>query len=107
MPWYKGENIIPLLENLFENLDVNEGYSMALHTNYNPLTLQCLEAVKGRRRPMIQLFVDENTPEEIWQAAFDSLRTGNGQPAFYNPNGMLEGLAKKIPELTEADLQKF
>lgn len=107
MPWYKGENIIPLLENLFENLDVNEGYSMALHTNYNPLTLQCLEAVKGRRRPMIQLFVDENTPEEIWQAAFDSLRTGNGQPAFYNPNGMLKGLAKKIPELSEADLQKF
>ena len=107
MPWYKGENIVPLLENLFDNLDVNEGYSLALHTNYDPLTLQCLEAVKGRRRPMIQLFVDESTPREVWQKAFESLRTGNGQPAFYNPKGMLGGLAKRIPELTEADLRKF
>lgn len=107
MPWYQGEDIVALLENLFDNLDVNEGYSLALHTNYDPLTLQCLEAVKGKRRPMIQLFVDENTPEEIWCKAFASLRTGNGQPAFYNPKGMLGGLAKKIPELTEADLRKF
>ena len=107
MPWYRGENIVPLLQNLFDNLDVNEGYSLALHTNYDPLTLQCLEAVKGKRRPMIQLFVDENTPQEVWQKAFESLRTGNGQPAFYNPKGMLGGLAKKIPELTEADLRKF
>ena len=107
MPWYQGENIVPLLENLFDNLDVNEGYSLALHTNYDPLTLQCLEAVKGKRRPMIQLFVDETTPEEVWKKAFESLRTGNGQPAFYNPKGMLGGLAKKVPELTEADLRKF
>lgn len=107
MPWYKGENIVPLLENLFDNLDVNEGYSLALHTNYDPLTLQCLEAVKGKRRPMIQLFVDENTPTEVWQKAFESLRTSNGQPAFYNPKGMLGGLAQKVPELTEADLRKF
>lgn len=107
MPWYRGENIVPLLENLFDNLDVNEGYSLALHTNYDPLTVQCLEAVKGKRRPMIQLFVDENTPEEIWQKAFESLRTGNGQPAFYNPKGMLGGLAEKFPELTPEDLRKF
>lgn len=107
MPWYRGENIVPLLENLFDNLDVNEGYSLALHTNYDPLTLQCLEAVKGRRRPMIQLFVDENTPEEIWSKAFESLRTGNGQPAFYNPEGMLGGLANRIPGLTREDLRKF
>lgn len=107
MPWYKGENIVPLLQNLFDNLDVNEGYSMALHTNYDPLTLQCLEAVKGKRRPMIQLFVDENTPDEIWKKAFESLRTGNGQPAFYNPKGMLGGLAERIPELSEDDLRKF
>lgn len=107
MPWYRGENIVPLLENLFDNLDINEGYSMALHTNYDPLTLQCLEAVKGKRRPMIQLFVDETTPEEVWKKAFESLRTGNGQPAFYNPKGLLGGLAKRVPELTEADLRRF
>jgi len=107
LPWYKGENIVPLLQNLFDNLDINEGYSMALNTDYNPLTLQCLEAVKGKRRPMIQLFVDEDTPQEIWDAAFASIRTGNGQPAFYNPKGLLGGLQKRIPELTEEDLKRF
>lgn len=107
MEWYKGENIVPLLENLFDNLDVNEGYSMALHTHYDPLTLQCLEASKGRRRPMIQLFVDENTPAEIWQKAFEVLRTSNGQPAFYNPKGLLGGLEKRIPGLTREALRKF
>lgn len=106
-PWHKGENIVPLLENLFENLDVNEGYSLALHTGDTGLALQCLEAVKGRRRPMIQLFVDENTPAEVWDAAFASIRTGNGQPAFYSPSGLLGGLEKRIPELTAEDLKKF
>lgn len=27
--FYNGEDIVPLLENLFDNLDANDGYSMA------------------------------------------------------------------------------
>ncbi|MBQ3134595.1 MAG: hypothetical protein IJB75_02145 [Oscillospiraceae bacterium] len=107
LPYFNGENIVPLLENLYDNLDINEGYSMSLHTNYTPLTLQCLEAVKGRRRPMIELFVDETTPSEVWEKAFEAIRTSCGQPAFYNPKGMLGGLQKKFPELTEEDLRMF
>lgn len=107
LPYFHGENIVPLLENLYDNLDCNNGYSMSLHTNYSPLTLQCLEAIKGRRRPMIQLFVDKSTPQEVWDKAFEAIRTACGQPAFYNPQGILGGLKKRFPELTDADLKMF
>lgn len=94
--FYNGENIVPLLENLFDNLDRNNGYSMSLHTDYNELTIQCLKAVKGKRRPMTELFVDENTPDEIWNTAFNVIRSGGGQPAFYNPKALLHGLQEKL-----------
>lgn len=106
-PYYEGEDITVLLRNLFDNLDENNGYSMALGTDYNVLTLQCLEAVKGKRRPMIELFVDENTPNDIWQKAFESIRTSNGQPAFYNPNVLLGGLQKKFKSIRDEDIKKF
>lgn len=50
--FYNGEDITDLLENLYDNLDENEGWSMALGTDYNELTIQCLKASKGKRRPM-------------------------------------------------------
>ena len=106
-PYYRGEDVTDILKNLFDNLDANGGYSMALGTDYNPLTLQCLEASKGKRRPMIELFVDENTPDEIWDKAFEVVRTSNGQPAFYNPNILLSGLKDKFKNITDEDIKKF
>lgn len=106
-PYHKGEDVTDLLGELFDNLNANNGYSMALGTDYTPLTLQCLEASKGRRRPMIELFVDENTPEEIWEKAFEVIRTNNGQPAFYNGKVLLKGLQEKVPKITDEDLKKF
>ena len=106
-PYYNGEDITELLKNLFDNLDANDGYSMALHTEYNEISLQCLEASKGKRRPMIELFVDENTPNDIWQKAFESIRTLNGQPAFYNSNALLGGLQNKFKNITDKDIKKF
>ena len=106
-PYYAGEDITDLLRNLFDNLDANGGYSMALGIDYNTLTLQCLEAVKGKRRPMIELFVDENTPNEIWEKAIESIRTSNGQPAFYNPKVLLDGLRKKFININNEDIKKF
>ncbi len=105
-PYYKGEDITQLLENLFDNLDANCGYSMALGTDYNELTLQCLEASKGKRRPMIELFVNENTPDAIWNKAFEVIRTSNGQPAFYSES-VLDGLKNKFPNISPEDIKKF
>jgi len=105
-PFYRGEDVTEILENLFDNLDLNGGYSMSLHTDYSPLTLQCLAAVKGKRRPMIELFVNQNTPKEVWKAAFDSIRTGNGQPAFYSEKH-LDLLEKRFPSVRPEDRHFF
>ncbi|MCQ2385396.1 MAG: hypothetical protein MJ078_01795 [Clostridia bacterium] len=105
-PFYRGEDVTPVLENLFDNLNENDGFSVALHTDYSPLTLQCLTAVRGKRRPMVELFVNENTPDEIWHTAFASLRTGNGQPAFYSEK-QLDLLEKAIPAIRSEDRYLF
>ena len=107
LPYCRGEDVTDILRNLFDNLDSNDGYSMALGTKYNPLTIQCLEASKGKRRPMIELFVDEKTPEEVWKKAFEVIRSGNGQPAFYNPQILLQGLRERFPDISSEDVQRF
>lgn len=104
--FYHGEDISSLLDNLYDNLDANDGYSMALHADYNELTVPCLKAAKGKRRPMIELFVDENTPPEIWDAAFELMRSGGGQPAFYNSNLLLNGIQKAL-HVSDADIKNF
>ncbi len=107
LPYYHGEDITDLLRNLFDNLDSNDGYSMSLSTDYTPLTLQCLAASKGKRRPMIELFVDETTPDEVWEKAFEVVRSGNGQPAFYSAKTLLPGLARRFPDIRAEDLKQF
>lgn len=107
LPYYKGENLILWLENLYDNLDINNGYSMSLDSECPELTVQCLEAARGKRRPMIELFVDENTPEAVWQAALSTVKSGGGQPAFYNADALLGGLKKRFPNIRDEDLSRF
>ncbi|MBQ8880106.1 MAG: hypothetical protein IJY69_04650 [Clostridia bacterium] len=107
MPYYNGENLVPYLENLYDNLDKNNGYSMSLGSLCPSLTLQCLRAAKGRRRPMIELFVDESTPEEIWREAISTVKSGGGQPAFYNGDALLGGLKRRFPTIRSEDLKRF
>ncbi|MBE7011259.1 MAG: hypothetical protein E7415_01135 [Ruminococcaceae bacterium] len=107
LPYYNGENIVELLKNLCDNIDANNGYSMALGAEENPLTIQCLEASKGKRRPMIELLVNEQTPREVWEKAFEVIRTNNGQPAFYNEKLIINGLKERFPVIKDEDLKKF
>ena len=106
-PYYKGEDVTDVLKNLYDNLDANYGYSMALGVDYTPLTIQCLEASKGKRRPMIELFVNDDTPDEVWEKAFEVIRTNNGQPAFYNEKAIMEGLKARFPVISDEDIKKF
>ncbi len=106
LPYYKDEDVVEVIKNLYDNLDKNGGYTMALTADDNPLVLQCLEASKGKRRPMIELFVDENTPEAVWKKAFEVIRSGNGQPAFYNRKALTEGFQKKF-SISDEDIKKF
>ena len=97
-PYFKGENIVPLLENLYDNLNENGGYSMSILPDCpRELAVMLLEAAKGKRRPMIELFVDETTPDEVWRVAIETVKSGGGQPAFYNANILLPGLEKRFP----------
>ena len=75
------------------------------HTDYNELTLRCLKAAKGKRRPMIELFIDENTPQSVWDAAFELMRTHGGQPAFYNPK-LLKLLQQRF-DISNTDIKCF
>jgi formate C-acetyltransferase len=107
LPYYKGENLIPYLENLYDNLDKNNGYSMSLDSECPELTVQCLKAAHGKRRPMIELFVDESTPDTVWEEALSTVKSGGGQPAFYNAGVLLEGLKKRFPSIRNEDLIRF
>lgn len=107
LPYYRGEDITDLIANLFDNVDLNNAWSMSLPGDDNPLTLQCLEASKGKRRPMIELLVDENTPETVWEKSFEVIKTMNGQPAFYNKKAYFEGLKKKFPLIPREDIERF
>jgi len=107
MPYYSGENIVDLLREFYRNVDETDAYSMSLGADYNPLTVQCLEAVKGMRRPMIELFINKNCPDEVWNTALDAVRTSGGQPAFYSYDGMIGGLGRRFPEIRTEDLERF
>ena len=107
LPYYRGENLVPWLENLYDNLDKNNGYSMSLNAKCPELTVQCLEAAMGKRRPMIELFVDDSTPDSVWEAAFSVIRSGGGQPAFYNPKVLLSGLKNRFPNISDEDIARF
>lgn len=106
-PFYQGENIEDLLREFFTNVDQNDGWCSALGPECNPLTLQCLRAIKGLRRPSLQLRVTNDTPAEVWEAAAEALISGCGQPAFYNEKAYQEGLAERFPNIPKADLEQF
>jgi formate C-acetyltransferase len=106
-PYYNGEDVTEVIANLYENLDVNEAWSASLIGDNHPLVLQCLEASKGKRRPMLELLVDENTPETVWEKSFEVMKTMNGQPAFYNKKLIYEALQKRFPQITATDLKQF
>lgn len=107
MPYYKGEDITDLLGNLYGNLDANDGYSMQIGIEDNPLVMQCLRAAHGRRRPMIELFVDENTSEEVWKEAYDCIKSGSGSPALYNKDKYKIKFKERFPFIKDEDLKRL
>ena len=105
--YYKNEDMTELFLEFFRNVDITGGYSSALGPDYNELTLQILKAIKGMRRPTLELRVTEAMPDEIWEAALDSIESGCGQPGFYNENLYQSGLAERFPNIPRKDLLQF
>jgi len=105
--FYKGEDIIEILQCLFRNADANGGWSGTLGPNYNPLTLQCLKAIKGFRRPSLELRVTPNMPDEYWNAAMEAIQAGGGSPSLYNEEGYQTALQRLFPEMPKEDRLRF
>lgn len=105
--YYQGEDITPILREYFEIVDRNDGWSSAVGPDCNPLTLQVLRAVKGLRRPSVELRVTPETPDEVWQAAADALESSCGSPALYCERRYQQELARRFPEIPEADRLRF
>lgn len=106
-PYYRGEDATALLRAFFHNVDENDGWSAALGPDCNPLTLQCLRAVHGLRRPSLELRVTGDMPDAVWEEAVAALRTGCGQPALYNEAGYQAALAARFPDIPPEDLARF
>lgn len=105
--FYKGEDITDIIRCFFKNVDANHGWSGALGPDYNPLTIQCLNACKGIRRPSLELRITKDMPQEVWDAAIESIKCGGGSPSLYNEEGYQNALSNIFPDIPKEDLIKF
>ncbi|MBQ2724197.1 MAG: hypothetical protein IJF78_00665 [Clostridia bacterium] len=105
LPYWKGEDVTDLLRELFDTVDCNDAWSCPLGPTYNGLTVQCIRASGWHRRPSLQLLVTKDMPDEVWQAAYESLSTSCGQPAFYNWAAYKREMNARMPQVTDEDLR--
>lgn len=105
--YFDGGDYTALFRELFENIDDNDGWTGALGPDCSALTVQILNAAKGMRRPSLELRIDENTPDEVWNAAAECIAAGGGQPSLYNENLYQQSLKEYFPRIPAADLKKF
>lgn len=103
LPYYKGENIVELLKEFYDHVNINDAWSGTLGPDYNDITLQCLEAICGSRRPNTQLLVKPDMPDAVWEGVYKAIASGCGQPSLYNYEGYMAGLREKFPEVPEED----
>lgn len=100
-----------LLEAFYDNVCAMSGWSAALGGSsaslsssasfsfpsaYTELTRLCILAARNRFRPSLELGVRDDMPEDIWDAALETLATGGGQPAFYNDQAYVDGLIREL-----------
>ena len=104
-PYYRGEDIRDLLRELYRHVDINDAWSLPLGPDCNELTVQCIDAAHNIRRPNIQLLVTKDTPDAVWEAAYASIGTSCGQPALYNREAYRREINRRLPQVTEEDLQ--
>ena len=104
-PYWKGEDIRPLLRELYTHVDINDGWSQPMGPDYNELTVQCIDAIHNIRRPSIQLLVTKDMPNEVWEAACRAIKTSCGQPALYNWDNFKNEVLTRCPEVKEEDVK--
>lgn len=104
---YNGEDLTDVIAQLFSNLDAVDMWSCAIGPNYNEITRQALRAIKGKRRPLLELRITDSTPDDIWRLACESISCGGTNPSFYNEKGIHDMLRTRFPYIPDEDLLRF
>lgn len=104
---YRGEDYTDIIGELFGNIDAVGTWSCTVGPNYNAITEQALRAIKNRRRPMLELRVTPDMPDNLWNIALENIRAGSTNPSFYNENGIHDMLHTRFPEIPENELALF
>jgi formate C-acetyltransferase len=108
------DEALEMVEELWQHVDQTTGWNVALGGSRsegeeatNGLTLLALEAGRGRRRPNLALRLREDTPDEIWDAAFDTIQTGCGLPALYCEENYRRALQEADLDISDEDLADY
>lgn len=104
---YNGEDLTDVIGELFENVDAVDMWSCAIGPEYNEITRQALRAIKGKRRPLLELRITDDMPDDIWQLAADDIAYGSANPSFYNDKGIHDMLNARFPHIKEGELTRF
>jgi formate C-acetyltransferase len=73
----------------------------------NPVTILCLEAARGMRRPNLAMRLRRDTPEAVWEAVIDALAAGGGLPALYCEENYLRAIDLAQLNLPDDDKRDF
>lgn len=104
---YRGEDCTDVIKQLFLNIDAVGMWSCTIGPEYNDISRQAIRAIDGRRRPLLEMRVDDNTPDDVWELALSTLEKGNTHPAFYNERGIHDMLHGRFPDIPEEELALF
>lgn len=105
--FYQGEDMTEIFREFFRNVDANNGWSGSLGPDCNELTIQCLKASRGIRRPSLELRITPDTPDDVWDAAIEAICAGGGSPSLYNEIAYQSSLQKHFPDIPKEDLLRF
>ncbi len=104
---YAGEDYTDIIGELFDNIDAVGTWSCTVGHCYNAITEQAVRAIRGRRRPMLELMVTDEMPDSLWELAIDNIRAGSCNPSFYNTKGIYSMLKGHFPHIPDEELALF
>ncbi|MFH0795491.1 MAG: pyruvate formate lyase family protein [Candidatus Omnitrophota bacterium] len=108
------QKAIELMRTFWQNFDNNNGWNVAIGGSktdgtpaYNELTLVCLEAARKMRRPSLALRIRKDMPDQYFESALDTIKTGCGLPALYNEELYLDALWNNHLNIQYRDISDY
>ncbi|UCH33352.1 MAG: hypothetical protein JSV65_12300 [Armatimonadota bacterium] len=103
-----------LIRELWRYVDACCGWNVAIGGSTrdgqeasNDVTVLCLQAARGMRRPNLAIRLRRDTPQCIWDAVADTLAAGTGLPALYCEENYLRALDLAQLNLPDDDKRDF